>query len=81
MGSGAMIYIPSYIKIVSGIQKLMEGGGVTDTQKHRQHGNRMGLLRKVAYEITMLAVSVNPPCQLLNASTNLYETWYVYHGT
>jgi hypothetical protein len=21
-----------------------------------------------------------PPCQLLNASTNLYETWYVYHG-
>jgi hypothetical protein len=29
MGSGAMIYIPSFIKISSGIQKLM---GFTDTQ-------------------------------------------------
>jgi hypothetical protein len=27
MGSGAMIYIPSFIEIGSGIQKLMEGGG------------------------------------------------------
>jgi hypothetical protein len=26
MGSGAMIYIPSFIKIGSGIQKLIEGG-------------------------------------------------------
>jgi hypothetical protein len=25
----------------------------------------------------MLSVSVYPPCQLLNAWTNLYETWYV----
>jgi hypothetical protein len=25
MGAGAMIYIPSFIKIGSGIQKLMEG--------------------------------------------------------
>jgi hypothetical protein len=30
MGSGAMIYIPSFIKIGSGIQKLI--GGYTDTQ-------------------------------------------------
>jgi hypothetical protein len=29
MGSGVMIYIPSFIKIGSGIQKLMERG---DTQ-------------------------------------------------
>jgi hypothetical protein len=29
MGSGAMIYIPSFIKIGSGIQKLI--GGFTDT--------------------------------------------------
>jgi hypothetical protein len=28
MGSGAMIYVPSFIKIGSGIQKLIEG----DTQ-------------------------------------------------
>jgi hypothetical protein len=31
MGSGAMIYIPSFIKIGSGIQKIIEGG-LTDTQ-------------------------------------------------
>jgi hypothetical protein len=32
MGSGAMIYIPSFIKIGSSIQMLMGGGGFTDTQ-------------------------------------------------
>jgi hypothetical protein len=31
MGSGAMIYIPSFINIGSGIQKLM-GGGYTEKQ-------------------------------------------------
>jgi hypothetical protein len=30
--SGAMIYIPSFIKIASGIQKLMGSGGYTNTQ-------------------------------------------------
>jgi hypothetical protein len=30
MGSGAMIYIPSFVMIGSGIQKLI--GGYTDTQ-------------------------------------------------
>jgi hypothetical protein len=36
MGSGAVIYIPSLIKIGSGIQKLMGGGGIhrhTDRQQ------------------------------------------------
>jgi hypothetical protein len=28
MGSVAMIYIPSFIKISSGIQKLIGGGGI-----------------------------------------------------
>jgi hypothetical protein len=32
MGSGAIMYIPSFIKTGSGIQKLMGGGGYTDTQ-------------------------------------------------
>jgi hypothetical protein len=32
MGSGAMIYIPSFIKTGSDIQKLI--GGYTDPQKH-----------------------------------------------
>jgi hypothetical protein len=31
MGSDTMIYVPSFIKIGSGIQKLIEGG-YTDTQ-------------------------------------------------
>jgi hypothetical protein len=40
MGSGAMIYIPSFIEIGSGIQKLIGG----DSQTHRQHGDRISLL-------------------------------------
>jgi hypothetical protein len=34
MGSGAMIYTPSFIKIGSGIQMLTTG----DTQTHREDG-------------------------------------------
>jgi hypothetical protein len=37
MGSDAIIYIPSFIKIVSGIQKLIGGD-------HRQHGDCISLL-------------------------------------
>jgi hypothetical protein len=36
MGPGAMIYVPSFIMIGLGIQKLMGGGGIhkrTDTMK------------------------------------------------
>jgi hypothetical protein len=40
MGSGVMIYIPSFIKIVSGVQKLIGG----NSQTHRQHGDRISLL-------------------------------------
>jgi hypothetical protein len=42
MGSGAMIYsyIPSFIKIGSGIQKLIGG----HSQTHRQPGDRKSLL-------------------------------------
>jgi hypothetical protein len=39
MGSGAMIYIPSFIKTCSGIQKLIWA----DTQTHRQHGDYIRL--------------------------------------
>jgi hypothetical protein len=41
MGSGAMIYIQSFIKIGSGIGKLM--GGFTGTQTSRQHGDLISL--------------------------------------
>jgi hypothetical protein len=37
MGSGAMIYIPSFIKIGSGIRKLI-------VEIHRQNGDRVSLL-------------------------------------
>jgi hypothetical protein len=39
MSTGAMIDIPSFITIGSGIQKL-----IGDTQTHRQHGDRISLL-------------------------------------
>jgi hypothetical protein len=40
MGSGAMIYIPSFIKIGPGIQNLVE----ENTQSHRQEEDRISLL-------------------------------------
>jgi hypothetical protein len=40
MGSGVMIYIPSFVKIGSDIHKLIWG----DTQTHRQDGDRINLL-------------------------------------
>jgi hypothetical protein len=40
MGSSAVIYVPSFIKTGSGIQKLMRG----DTQTHRQQGYLINLV-------------------------------------
>jgi hypothetical protein len=40
MGSGAMIYIPSFTKTGSGIRTLTG----EDSQTHRQHGDLAGLL-------------------------------------
>jgi hypothetical protein len=40
MGSGVMTYIPSFIKISSGIQKQIGRDSLT----HRQHGDRISLL-------------------------------------
>jgi hypothetical protein len=39
-GPGATIYIPGFIKIGSGIQKLIRG----DLQTHRQQGDLISLL-------------------------------------
>jgi hypothetical protein len=39
MGSGSLIYIPNFIKIGSGIQKLMG-----DTRRDRQHDDLISLL-------------------------------------
>jgi hypothetical protein len=42
MGSGAMIYIPSFITIGSSIQNLIAEGG--DTQTYTQHGAHISVL-------------------------------------
>jgi hypothetical protein len=42
MGSGAMIYVPSFIKIGSGVQKLI--GGDTQTHTHRKQRDLISLL-------------------------------------
>jgi hypothetical protein len=44
MGSGGMIYIPSFIKINSGIQKLIWG----HLQTHRQNRDRIRLFTKIS---------------------------------
>jgi hypothetical protein len=44
MGSGAMIYVPSFIKIGSGIQRLMGGYTDTHTHTHGQQGDSISLL-------------------------------------
>jgi hypothetical protein len=43
MGSDAMIYTPSFIKIASSIQKFM-GRGKVDSQTHREHGDFISIL-------------------------------------
>jgi hypothetical protein len=53
MGSGAMICVPSLIKICLDVQKLVMG-----IQTHRQHGDLLSLLlflriRKVGYQCTV----------------------------
>jgi hypothetical protein len=66
MGSGAMIYVPSFINIGSGIQKLI-GREYTDT--HRQQRDLISLLyffkiRKVGlldHVVVCVCVSVYPP--------------------
>jgi hypothetical protein len=42
MASDDMIYIPSFIKIRSGIQKLLEGG--IHMREHRQQGDLICLI-------------------------------------
>jgi hypothetical protein len=45
MGSGAMIYVPSFIKIGSAIEEFIG----EDTQIHRQRGDRISLLIFYSY--------------------------------
>jgi hypothetical protein len=42
MGSDTVIYMPSFMKIGSGIQKLVKG----DSHLHRKHGDSISLLEE-----------------------------------
>jgi hypothetical protein len=44
MGPGAMIHIPSFVKIGSGIEKFDGGGTHTHSKTHRQQGDLVSLL-------------------------------------
>jgi hypothetical protein len=44
MGSGVMIYIPSFIKIGSGIQMLMGKGGYIDTAQSSHKESKLKIL-------------------------------------
>jgi hypothetical protein len=46
-GSGAVIYIPSFIKTGSGIQKLMKG----NTQTHSQYDDLISVLKFLFFKI------------------------------
>jgi hypothetical protein len=54
MCSGAMIYISSFTKIGSGIQKFM-GGGI---HRHTQHGDRISLLSFSQNKESMLKMNI-----------------------
>jgi hypothetical protein len=78
MSSGVMIYIPSFIKIGSGIQKLIWGRGA-ESQTYKQHGDpTLGIYAK--------KITKNLPCTLvieilgvsvfgLHLGSRLFELW------
>jgi hypothetical protein len=69
MGSGAVIYIPSFIKICSGIQKLM-GEGI-----HRQHGDCISLLSSFqTKESTLIRQSIKSSKE--NITTENSQRYY-----
>jgi hypothetical protein len=57
IGSGVIIYVPSFIKTGSGIQKLL---GV-DSQRHRQEGDLIGLLLFFKKKESRLKMKHCPP--------------------
>jgi hypothetical protein len=58
MGTGAMIYIPSFIKIDSAIQKLI-GGIHRYTDTHRQYGDRLRLFLRFQNKESRLKLAVS----------------------
>jgi hypothetical protein len=52
MGSGAMIYVPSFIESGSGIQKP-----IGEIQRHRQHGDSVSLLLFLQNKVSRLSTN------------------------
>jgi hypothetical protein len=83
VGSGAMTYIPSFIKTGSGIQKLIPG--TLDTHTHR--GHRINLL-SLFYKIKVGLCDLHPICASVYHPIPNFEwlnqyllNWYVYNDT
>jgi hypothetical protein len=79
--SGAMIFIPSFIKISSLIQKLIVGGH-TDT--HRQHADLIGLLllflnkkRRLKTGRFLLAPLVGVSSDNIRFSSQQLQCWFL----
>jgi hypothetical protein len=58
MGSGDKMYIPSFIKIGSGVQKLMWG-------IRRQHGGRISVLQESSLNISYPCLQSNPDSSMV----------------
>jgi hypothetical protein len=73
MGSGAMIYIRSFMKIGSGIQKLTAEG----IHKHRQHGELIDLLyfyQNKESRLKRIVISVVMYKHLFNRTVSLIKS-------
>jgi hypothetical protein len=60
IGSGAMMYVPSFVKTGSGIQKLFGQDTHTEDGDHISLIRKVGQKLKVACEITLLSVFPHP---------------------
>jgi hypothetical protein len=58
MSSSAVIYIPSFVKIGSGVQKLIVGNTQTHKQTHRQHRDLISLLYFLNKESRLIKISL-----------------------
>jgi hypothetical protein len=71
MGSGAMIYIPSFIKIGPGFQKLIRG----HTRTHRQHGGRISLLLFIQNKESRQKMLVRAHGAVTSETSSLASRW------
>jgi hypothetical protein len=76
MGSGGMVYIPSFIKFCSCIQKLIG----EDTQTHRQHGDLISILHFFFFQNKDIRLNTVSYGDKKNDVPYLcYYTWAINH--